>query len=245
MAAPASKNKSFISRELHGASFLTLEHVAHMVLVVVIPGLILCAITSALSLWFGFGSTPVLDMVYYGGNWISTMGGSSIIAALLVLTPLLPILSARTRSEWHKRPAYAGRLAYKIPLYSALAATTAIVIGFKIQILAILLAMVTYMGATDGFYVTFGYASMLVPAFVGLGLFSIAWWYMFKLVKGVDYGRTFSTAMALIGIMLAIALFLTTFIGLHSNSSGNVYPVAPNLYSNPYQTYEDIRNIYQ
>lgn len=216
-----------------------------MALVVIIPGLILCAITSALSVWFGLGNMTVLDMVYYyGGNWMATMGGTGITAALLALTPLLLILSARTRAEWHKRPAYAGRLAYKLPLYSALAVTTAIVIGFKIQIFAVALAMLAYLGTPDSSYVIYAYAGTLVPALIGLALFSIAWWYVFKLVKGVDYGRTFSVVMALIGIIMAVSLYLTTFIGLHSTSSSS--PMAPRtMYSNPYQIYEDLNNSYR
>lgn len=243
-AAPTIKNKGFINRELHGASFLTLEHIAHMVLVVVIPGLILCAMTMALSLWFGLGTMTVIDVAYYySTNWLSTTGGTGITAALLALTPLLLILSARTRAEWHKRPAYVGRLAYKLPLYSALAVTTAIVIGFKIQIFAVLLGMLAYMGTVDGSYVIYSYAGTLVPSLIGLALFSVAWWYVFRLVKGVDYGRVFSVAMALIGIIMAVALFVTTYVGLH-NTSGSVNPAAPRMY-NPYQTYQELKSTYQ
>ncbi len=224
-SAPAPKNKSFISRELHGASFLTLEHIAHMMLVVIMPGLVLCASIMALSLWFGIGSVgPIPDMSYYYGNtWVTNMGVTGITATLFVLLPLMLILEARTRAEWRKRPAYAGRLAYKAPLYSALAVLTAIIIGFKIQILATILAALASIGLTDSLYMM--YASTFVPTILGFVLFSAAWWYVFTLVKGTDYGKTFSVSMALIGIVMGVALFVTMVVTMHSSGTNTSSPI--------------------
>src|SRR5688572_14928284 len=91
--APIAKNKGFIKRELNGATFLTLEHVGHMVLVVVVAGLVLSGVLSAMSMWFGaagMGSVLISGTASLGAAASSAMEGAmslGIVAALLVLVP--------------------------------------------------------------------------------------------------------------------------------------------------------------
>ncbi|HVI69835.1 MAG TPA: hypothetical protein VM581_05290 [Magnetospirillaceae bacterium] len=224
--APGPNSKSFIDRELHGASFLALEHTAHMILAVAVPGLIVSAISTALTMWFSTSSSmPMLDIAYYGGGWMSTMSAIGLTAALVALVPLMLVLGRRTRAEWHKRAAFISRLAYKVPVYGALAATTVVVIWFKIQMLSVLLATLAFIGVPNAPFATL-YSGVFLPALIGYVIFGIAWWYIFKLVKGTDYGKIFSIIMAILGAGIAVALFITSTVSLHG-SGKNSNPLSP------------------
>lgn len=233
----ANSGKSLIKRELNGASFLSLEHSVHMVLIVLVPGLILAALTSGFNLWFGLGTlAPVPDVAYFvGGSWLSSIMTVGTVAAVCVTVPLLVLFGRRTRLEWRKRPGFAGRLAYKLPLYVAFTAITALVIWFKIQILSVILATLAFIGVQNA---PFGvmYGSVFLPALIGLLLFAAAWWYMFALIKGKDYGQLYDITCAVIGLIVASALFITITIKLHDTAlaPSGVEPLPSQIYREPY-----------
>src|SRR5688572_9422600 len=138
-APTAAGGKSFVQRELNGATFLTLEHVAHMILVVAVPALLVTGILYALAMWTG---SPSISHMMMGGPGLASMPGTKaidatlalgVVAALLVLAPALFVFDRRTRAEWHKRSGYAGRLAYKAPVYTALAVLGALMVCLKIE----------------------------------------------------------------------------------------------------------------
>lgn len=223
--APKMGGKGFITRELNGATFLTLEHIAHMALVVVVTCLVLSGVLAAMSMWFGtsgmaslMGSTGMM----LGGAGAKAMEGAlslGVVAALLVLVPALVILDRRTRAEWHKRAGFAGRLAYKVPVYSALAVLAIIEVAFFIQMLYVVITSLALIGV-KGAPIGSMYVEMFIPALIGYALFSAACWYVFLLAKGRDNGKLFSMIMGGLGIVVAVALFITTVVVLHENNDG-------------------------
>jgi hypothetical protein len=231
--APPTKHKGFVKRELNGATFLTLEHVAHMLLVVVVPAVVLTGIVAALSLWFG---TPGMTMALIDGP-ASLLSGASLkavegamslglVAALIILVPLLIILDRRTRAEWHKRPGFAGRLAYKVPVYTALAALGTLVVACKIQMLYVILSSLAFIGV-PGAPISSMYVDNFIPALLGVLVFGGAGWYVFALAKGRDNGRLFSLLVGEAGAIVVVALFITTIAVLHDSNSFNPPKVDP------------------
>lgn len=233
-AVPAA-SEGFVKREFNGASFLGLEHIGHMALVVIVPGIILSGLTTAFTMWFGLGSfSPVPDIAYFGGTWISALMAIGLVAALLILAPLQALLGRRSRREWHKRPAFVGRLAYKVPVYGALAAATAAVIWFKIQLLSVILATLAFIGVPDAPFASM-YGSTFLPAFIGLLLYASVWWYIFRLVKGQDYGRLFDVGVGVVSTLVVIALFITAAVKLHDPgfNSSVTEPLPSRMYDLP------------
>jgi len=222
--APESKGKSFIKRELSGATFLTLEHVGHMALVVVVSVLVLSGLCSALSTWFGtngMASTMLIGSAGMAGGGLMRAFESSvslgIIAALVVLVPALVILDRRTRAEWNKRRGYAGRLAYKVPVYTALAVLGVLLVASKIQALYIIISSLAYIGVS-GAPIADMYVGNFIPALLGIAVFGAAAWYVFNLAKGRDYGRKFSFATTVVGVAVVLTLFITSLVVLHDGT---------------------------
>lgn len=222
--APQRSGKGFLKRELNGATFLTLEHIGHMVLVVAVPALVLAGITAAMSMWFGM---PGMATMLMGGS-SQLLGAStaavegamslSVVAALVILVPLLVLLDRRTRAEWHKRPGFAGRLAYKVPVYTALAALVTFVVACKINMLYVVIASLAFIGV-QGAPIGDMYVNSFVPSLLGLLVFSAAAWYLFTLAKGRDNGRLFSVVAAVAGAAVSLALFITTLVVAHDGTS--------------------------
>ena len=224
--APQSNGKNFLQRELNGSTFLTLEHIGHMALVVLVPVLLLAGFGAAFSMWFG---TPGMAYTLMGGASLlgpasmSMLTGAlslSVVAALLVLVPALVVLDRRTRAEWHKRPGFAGRLAYKVPVYTALAVLGALIVACKIQMIYVLIASLAFIGV-QGAPIGSMYVNSFIPALLGLLVFGGAAWYVFTLAKGRDNGRRFSLIAAVLGAVVSAALFITTLVVLHDGKGYN------------------------
>lgn len=214
---------SFLKRELNGATFLTLEHVGHMVLVLVVTALISTAILTGLSLWTGasgpasmlMANNPMVGMMGQSGMKVmeSTIA-VGIVAALVVLLPMLVVLDRRTRAEWQKRPDFAGRVAYKAPVYTTLGLLVAVKVGLVIQLLTVVLSSLALIGVEN---VDFGsmYLHDFLPTLITTVVVTGAAWYVFKLVKGKDLGKMFSMVTAFLGTVLAVALFITAVVTFH------------------------------
>lgn len=218
----------FMKRELNGASFLSLEHVGHMLLVVVVAALVAAGISTSISLWTG---SPAMSMMggfglLIGGGGaaqIEAMSATCIVAALMVLVPLLVILDRRTRAEWLKRHGYSGRLAYKVPVYVALGLLITAKLTADIVMLSVILSSLVQIGVSNS-QVGNLYLTQFVPAFVAAVVFGLAAWYIFKLAKGRDMGRQFSAFMAFISTVLVVALLITVVSVVHARPTTNDMP---------------------
>jgi len=242
--APESNSKSFIKRELNGATFLTLEHVGHMALVVVVSMLVLSGICSAFGMWFGtnamastmfLGSTGALGGGLQAHESFMALG---VVAALLVLLPALVILDRRTRAEWNKRRGYAGRLAYKAPVYGALGALGLLFVASKIQALYVIIMSLAYIGVS-GAPIGSMYVGNFIPALLGMAVFGAAMWYVFNLAKGRDYGRKFSMMATAIGGAVVLALFITSLVVLHDGSESAAPKRTSGSQTMPMPTYNE------
>lgn len=223
-----SSGNSFWKREFNGATFLSLEHAAHMALVVVIAFMFSVGTVMAISLWTGnsgvltaLGTWPTI-----GGpaaSWSEANAAVSVVATLAVLVPLFVVLDRRTRAEWAKRPGYASRLAYKLPLYIALGAVIVAKVCAVIHMLTVVLTSLAVVGV-KGSGVGEMYLYQFLPAAIAAVIFTGAGWYLFRLAKGIDIGRSYSIATALCSIILAVALFVTAVIVLQTPSTTNTMP---------------------
>ena len=153
----------------------------------------------------------------FGMMHTEAMGLVCLVAALLVLVPLLWVLDRRTRAEWMKRHGYAGRLAYKLPVYISLGLLVAGKIMADITMLCVVLTSLVLIGTSADIGAL--YLDEFVPALVMAVVFGFSAWYVFKLAKGHDMGRQFSMLMAVIGAGLAVALLITAVSVAHSETT--------------------------
>lgn len=236
VATPASANVgSFLKREMSGATFLTLEHVGHMALVVIVTILVAVGFITALSLWTGnVGIVSMMpELGAHGAKYVEASMAISIVAALLVLVPMLAVLDRRTRAEWLKRPGYAARVAYKAPVYTALGVLVVGKTAAVIQMVSVVLSSLALIGVS-GSDIGGMYLSQFLSALLVTIIFGASGWYVFKLAKGRDNGQTFSMAMVVVGTMLAIALFITAIVTFH-NSTNTSQPTRGSDYFNEYR----------
>jgi len=212
--------ESFWKRELNGATFLSLEHAGHMILVVIVAALLSVGVVTAISLWTG--SSGLLSALgaasLIGGSaakYVEANTAIALVAALVVLVPLMVVLDRRTRAEWLKRTGYADRVAYKVPLYLALGVTVAAKLFAIVQMLTVILTSLAVIGV-NGNGVGDMYLYQFLPSAITAVIFGGTAWYLFKLAKGRDNGRAFSTLVMLLSGALAVALFVTAVITLHT-----------------------------
>lgn len=243
---PATGGESFVHRELNGATFLTLEHVAHMALVVVVSALILAGIMAALTMWAGLPSV-INSLTLFSGSSVHVMDAVmalAVVAALLVLAPALLVLDRRTRAEWHKRPGYAGRLAYKVPVYTALAILGVLTVGSVIEMIYVVITSLAFIGMANAPISTM-YLDTFLPAAISFVVFAATAWYVFNLAKGRDYGKKFSMAVGAISIAAVVSLFITSLTVLHSGDNSFSAPSPSTI--DPYSSssshyYQDLLN---
>lgn len=219
---------SFWKRELNGATFLSLEHAGHMILVVVIAFLLSVGVVTAISLWTGnsgvlsaWGTMPTIGGM--AAAPVEADAAIGIVAALAVLVPFMVVLDRRTRAEWVKRPGYMGRAAYKVPLYLALGTLVAAKLCAVIQMFTVVLTSLAVIGV-KGNGIGDMYLYQFLPAAIAAIVFGAAAWYLFKLAKGTDLGRTYSMGVTLLALALAVALFVTAVIVKHTPATNNTMP---------------------
>ncbi len=245
VAAPSASGM-FFKREMNGATFLTLEHVAHMILVVVVASLLASGLTLGLQMWMGTSTAAAGDYTTLLGpgvmSSVQAMGAVSIVSALVVLAPMLIILDRRTRAEWMKRRGYSGRVAYKAPVYIALGVLVAAKLIAVIVMVGVILNSLIEIGVPNA-GIGEMYVTQFVPAAIAAVVFGCAAWYVFKLAKGRDMGRQFSMLMVLVSGVLGLALLITAVSVVHSNkydtNPGGPYTM-PNNSSN--RNLEDLFN---
>lgn len=233
-AAPSGSN-SFFRRQLSGTAFLSLEHFLHMALVVVVAGVLAAGLTTAISLWTGGSAASTVMLGATGSPLLGGLGSSvssyeamsalGLVAGLLVLVPLLMILDRRTGAEWVKRPGYDRRLAYKLPIYGALALLVAAKVAAVVAMVSVVLQSIALIGVS-GEDIGHMYLTEFVPALVAAVVFGASAWYVLKLAKGRDLGKMFSSLVAAVGLVLAVALFITAYLALHNKST--------DTYTNPF-----------
>ncbi|HET9411854.1 MAG TPA: hypothetical protein VFO38_03340 [Candidatus Saccharimonadales bacterium] len=219
--APVSAGGSFFKRELNGATFLTLEHIGYMLLVLVVTLLIATGSLSLISLWSG-GSSMASPLAMgaaspiMGSNipWLEATMAVGMVAALVVLVPLMALLGRRTRAEIAKRPEYTSRIAYKAPIYTTLGVLVAIKVGLVVQLLTIVLTSLALIGVEN---VNVGqvYINEFLPLVGVTIIVSCSAFYLFKLAKGKDMGKMYDLGVAVLGLLLAVALFVGSVITFH------------------------------
>lgn len=229
-----------VARQLSGTSFLTLEHVAYFVLVVVLPSLLLLGASTALNLWqngsSGASGSSILPLNYSMQaitQFVDTTVAISLVAAFLVLVPLMFVLRRRTAAEYVKRPGYTGRVGYKLPIYSALAVLGAQMTGAFVSMLGVFLNSLANIGV-KGANIGDMYVEQFLPAMLAFLIFGVAAWYVISFAKGRDMSRMFVGSVALLAGVLSIALFVTTLTLNHEAKSTD--PIRQNL---PYDIEED------
>lgn len=211
------------SRQLKGASFLSLEHTAKLALMVILPVLIAMGLGAVFQLWTkGYGTA--VDAIHPLGTLSQLTSGwnMGLVAALLVLSPLLVLLEMRTRAEYVKRPGFRGRLAYKLPLYLAFASLLALSLISLVHLLGAVLSSLTLIGVA-GANIGNIYLSQFVPALLSLIIFGLASAYMMAEVKGrPSKGLAFSIGILVASGLLVLALFITTVVQLHTKRETNI-----------------------
>lgn len=232
--------KKTVARQLNGTSFLTLEHVGYFALVVLLPSLLLVGVSTALQLWQGgsagasSGSTflPLSYTVEPIMRYVDTTVAIALSAAFLVLAPLMYVLRRRTAAEYVKRPGYTNRVAYKLPVYTALALLAAQTVGAFVSMLGVFLNSLVNIGV-KGADIGGMYTSQFLPALLAFAVFGLSAWYVMWFAKGRDLSKTFVAGVSLLAAVLTIALFVTT-LTLNHDSKNNIDPIKPQPYPQPY-----------
>ncbi|HKX23889.1 MAG TPA: hypothetical protein VJM46_01505 [Candidatus Saccharimonadales bacterium] len=233
--------KKTAARQLNGTSFLTLEHIGFFALVVLLPSLLLVGASTALQLWQsgsaagGSGSTflPLSYTVEPIMRYVDSTVAIGLCAAFLVLVPLMYVLRRRTAAEYAKRPGYTSRVAYKLPVYTALAVLAAQTVGAFASMLGVFLNSLVNIGV-KGADIGAMYTSQFVPALLAFAVFGLAAWYVMWFAKGRDLSKLFVGGVGLLATVLTIALFVTTLTLNHDSKSNNIDPIMPQPYPQPY-----------
>ena len=220
-------------RQLHGTAFLSLEHWAYMILVVAVPLLLLGGFQAALAIWTNKGEEPMMSLLMQGmGGQLAVSAAVVFTAALVTLAPLLFVLERRTHSEFSKRPNYRNRLAYKLPIYGALALLAILKIAAFISLVAVFLESLALIGV-KGADIGNLYLTQFLPSLLALLVFGATSWYVFKLAKGIDKSRLFAFAILWLGALVAVTLFTTAVMAAHKEQENK--PSSP--YSMPMPNY--------
>lgn len=216
--ANLSVDKSDINRQLHGTAFLSLEHWAYMVLVVVVPILLIGGFQAALSIWSNNGMEPLMSLLMGGmaGHFFGNLA-VTYAAALATTAPLLFVLQRRTEGELLKRPGYTQRVAYKLPIYGALAVLAVLKTLMFISLLAAFLQSLTMLGV-KGADIGGLYLTQFLPSLLALLVFGAASVYLMKLAKGVNKSRQFAFAALWLSALMAVVLFTTAIMANHKST---------------------------
>jgi hypothetical protein len=215
-----------------------------MALVVVVAGLLAAGVSAAISLWTDSASNAggMLSMMSVFTDLKSTeaVGALGLVAGLVVFTPLVVLLDRRTRAEWAKRPGFANRLAYKLPVYGALAVLLFAKLVVDVIMLSVVLQSLAYLGVSGAPDMGSLYLTQFVPALVAAIAFAVVGWYVFKLAKGKDMGDMFGNTLVVGSLALVIALLITAFVVLHGSTTQNatpdIWPALNNSHGNvPFQ----------
>lgn len=238
--------KKNVARQLSGTSFLTLEHVGYFVLVVLMPSLLLMGASTALQLWQGSSATgaagsasslmPLNYTIEPIMRYVDTTVAIALSAAFLVLAPLMYVLRRRTASEYAKRPGYTGRVAYKLPVYTALALLAAQTVGAFVSMLGVFLNSLVNIGV-KGADIGAMYTSQFVPALLAFVVFGLGAWYVMWFAKGRDLSRLFVGGASLLAAVLTIALFVTT-LTLNHDTKNSIDPIKPQPYPYDLPTFD-------
>ena len=218
-------------RQLNGTSFLTLEHVGYFGLVVLLPVLLLLGASTAMQLWQSGNPSDTVGAVfslnYIMGpltRYVDTSIAITLTAAFVVLAPLMYVLRRRVSAEYSKRPGYANRVGYKLPVYTALGVLAALTIASFVAMLGVFLDSLVNIGVS-GANIGLMYTQQFLPALLAFAVFGMASWYTMWFAKGKDTSRMFVGVVVLLATVMAIALFVTTLSINHESKTVN--PLQP------------------
>lgn len=232
-----------VARHLDGATFLTLEHVGYFVLVVAIPIILLSGFSNAVTLWSGNSASSLsgAELIMASLKAIGTATAVMICAALLVLVPIMHVLRRRIASEYAKRAGYTDRVAYKLPVYSALGVLAALAVGSFVSMMNVFLNSLVNIGVS-GVNIGDMYLNQFLPALLSFAVFGASAWYVMLFAKGKDLTKLFTGIASLLSGALVIALFVTALTVNHQRSTQSTDTVTPQPY--PYQTDTDYSDFY-
>lgn len=215
-------NPGLRSRVMGSADFLTLEHVGYFLLVVLIPVILLSGFSNAVMLWSGNSSNSSngLDALVSGLMYIGTTTAVMSSAALVVLVPLMIVLRRRVSAEYAKRPDYIERVAYKLPVYTALGALAVLTVASFVGMVNVFLNSLVNIGVS-GVNIGDMYISQFLPALLSFAVFGASTWYVTLFAKGKDISKMFIGLAGLLSGALVIALFITALTINHQPSSSN------------------------
>jgi len=229
--------KSILERQLSGATFLTLEHVGYFILVTLMPGLLVFGALVALGMWAHSNNDVIISITTLIGPQSTApdmAGAMFLVAALLVLAPLLYCLRRRLAAEYRKRPGYTGRVAYKLPIYSSLAVLITLKIVMVVSMLYVFLTSLASIGIR-GADIGGMYLNQFLPALLGAVVFGASAWYVLQFAKGRDMSRRFVSAILLLSAAMVVALFVTT-LTINHNPRSDGRGVSPPIQIQPYPT---------
>lgn len=218
--AKAMANESagaYLKRSLTGTTFLGLEHTLHKVVLVVVAGLVAAGLTNGLGMWFGETSSTLVES--WLSNPLAQMNGVSalmLVAALVVFAPWLVVLDRRVNAEMVKRPGFDRRVAYKLPLYTAMGVVALIKLAVSVTAVWVVLYSLATMGQVSAEAIGNLYRDQFVPAAIALVVFGSVGWYLLRLSQGREM-RRFNAMLAFVALVLAVALFVTATINIQNN----------------------------
>lgn len=219
-----------LDRQLHGTAFLSLEHWSYMALVVIIPILLLAGFNAAMAIWtnrpenltqLGMMGAPLQMMV--DTPIVATF---AVLAALLVLSPLLFVFQRRTQAEIAKRPGYTQRVAYKLPVYGALVLLAICKTAALIGMVAVLLNALALIGVKNA-DISGLFTGLFLPALLAYVVFFAAGWYVFKLAKGKNYGPQFAFIVTWAAALMVVMLFTTAIMATHDKKQSQPSQTTP------------------
>lgn len=220
---PRGTVERVVARHLRSrtSEFVTLEYIVSLGSIVASVICLDAALKAAFTLWNN--GTVELGMLF---SWFLPVSGGYVGAiwtglAAVVFALLGMFFHRRTSASIAARPAYAGRQAYKIVTYAALALLSAILLTAILTLFSIIVTSLLLVGS--GSSISGLYLNVFLPTLLTIFITSYTTRAVYRLTTSRgDFSKLYTSLLAL-GTLLFLILIITVAVRSHDTYSANDY----------------------
>lgn len=216
------------------SEFLTLEFIVSLGSIVVAVVCLDAAIKALFTLWNG--ATVELGVPF---GWLLPVSGGYVGAvwagfAAVVFVLLGMFFARRVNASLSARPAFRGRVAYKLALYVALTVLAAVLLGAVLTLFTVIITSLLLIGSESS--IGSLYVKVFLPTLVMIAIAGYASYVTYRTAKGRgDLAGLYTLLLALSTVVL-LGLIITVAVRSHDAYSANDYERADHSLINSNQS---------
>lgn len=218
---PQKPTQKVINPIKRPSDFLSLEYGFAIVAALVSLLASVSTITTLMSLWARSSSDVVpltaLIATITKTNYSHTITVS--LAAVIFGFVALILFGRVSRAVASSRPAYTGRVSYKVLTYLGFSVLVVVSASLVVSLLGILLSSLILIGADAG--IGDMYVHQFVPQLIALVFVAAATWLFYGIVRGQNTSKLLSLGLVGLGSALLVATIITTAVHSHSSNSSS------------------------